>query len=121
MRLDIDGLRGANPSLHSRQAGGNWATRYEKAGSIGMMAPADEGNAGEISRGGGLTAGQTAHEALSFRQFDQSGHPRAFRVIFRRPTRLARRKAATMISQPIRQTPASMCGGSAESTENDNE
>jgi len=75
MRLDIDGLRGANPSLHTRQAGGNWVTRYEKAGSIGMMAPADAGNAGEISRRGGLTAGQTAHEALSFRQFDQSGHP----------------------------------------------
>jgi hypothetical protein len=41
-----------------------------------MMEPADAGNTGEISRRGGVTAGQTAHEALPFRQFDQSGHPR---------------------------------------------
>jgi hypothetical protein len=76
MRLDIDGLRGTNPGLDTRQAGGNRATRYEKADDIGMMAPADAGNAGEISRRGSLTAGKAAHEALSFRQFDQSVHPR---------------------------------------------
>jgi hypothetical protein len=76
MRLDIDGLRGALPWLGTRQAGGNRATRYEKADDIGMMTPADAGNTGEISRRGDLTAGQTAHETLSFRQFDQSVHPR---------------------------------------------
>jgi hypothetical protein len=40
-----------------------------------MMAPADAGNEGGFNRSGGVTAGQTAHEALSFRQFDQSSHP----------------------------------------------
>jgi hypothetical protein len=94
MRFDIDGLRGA--ALGARQAGGNRAAQDEKTGRSKMRRPADAGKGGEIVRGGGVTAGQTARAALPFRQFDQSGHPRSCRFV-RRHAALAGCKAETAV------------------------
>jgi hypothetical protein len=77
------------------------------------MRPADVGKRGEFSRRGGVTAGQTAREALPFRQFDQSGHPRPI-VFVGGP--LFRHDAGLVPPFPvaIRKTPASNSGGSAK-------
>jgi hypothetical protein len=104
MRFDIDGLRGAVAWLGTRQAGGNRTARYEKAGPIGMMVPADAGNKGEINRRGGLTAGQTARGALPFRQFDQSVHPRPSSHQGRAADPARCRAVTTFVPDPSRNT-----------------
>jgi hypothetical protein len=58
------------------------------------MAPADAKLQCEICSRGGVTAGQTAPEALSFCQFDQSIHPR--HVFFRPCLVSAARSACRM-------------------------